>query len=83
MRRLTTVEKSAVLIGSLFIVVGAWMVIRPMEGVMVHPGSGSGGRGSTGDMIEIVTKKSSRIRGGISVALGAGIVWLAFYRGGK
>ena len=83
MRRLTTIEKSAVALGVVFIVVGAYMIIHPQEGMVSHPGPYRY-QGVLGpNQPEHISKRGSQIYGGLAVVVGGGITWLAFYRGKK
>lgn len=83
MKHLTTIEKSAVVIGLVFIVVGAAVIIHPTEGPVFHPGPYKYRAMLGPNQPEHVSKRGSRIYGGIAVAMGAGISWLGFYRGRK
>jgi uncharacterized protein YjeT (DUF2065 family) len=77
MRRLTTIEKSAVALGVVFVVIGAYMTVHPAEGFVFHPGY----KYRTGtNQPEHVSKSGSQIYGGLAVVMGCGICWLAFYR---
>ncbi len=81
MRRLTTIEKSVLLLGGVFVAVGGDMIVDPQEGRAFHPGPYKY-QGLLGpNKSEYVSKRNSRICGGVAVALGGGMIWLAFYRG--
>ena len=83
MKRLTTLEKSAVALGLLFVVGGAYMIVHPTERMIAHPGSGRYGALLGPNQPEHVSRRGSQIYGGIAVVMGGGIAWLAFYRGRK
>ena len=83
MKRLTKIEKSAVALSLVFVVVVAYMIIRPSEGTIFHPGPVKFGAMLGPNQPEHVSKRGSQIYGGIAVALGVGISCLAFYRGKK
>ena len=83
MRRLTTIEKSALALGLLFVAAGAFLIVHPVEGVVFHPGPDRYRAILGPNQPEHVSKRGSQIYGGIAVVVGAGITWLAFYRGGK
>jgi hypothetical protein len=83
MRQLTTIEKSILVLGGVFIAVGGYMIVHPQEGWVFHPGPYKY-QGLLGpNKPEYVSKRGSRIYGGIAVVLGGGLSWLAFYRGKK
>jgi hypothetical protein len=79
-RRLTTIEKSAVVVGVVFIIFGFCTIIKPQEGMVFHPGPYRY-RGILGpNQPEYVTKTGSKIYGGFSVVLGIAVVWAGLYR---
>ena len=79
MRRFTAIEKSAIALGLLFVVFGACMLIHPMETNALHLGM-NGFTWRTAQL-EHVSKRGSKIYGGIAIVLGGGIISLACYRG--
>jgi hypothetical protein len=81
MKRLGTIERAGLVLSAVFIVFGAYSIVHPTEGYVLHPGSP---RYSLPDPVpEHVTKSGARIQGFISVGLGTGLAWLAFYRPSK
>ena len=80
MRRLTTIEKSAVALGLAFVAVGVFMIVYPTEDLVFHTVPD---KHRANHQPEVLSKLSSQIFGGIAVVVGAGITWLACYRGGK
>ena len=83
MKRLSTIEKSTVVLGLMFIVVGACMIVHPFEGFFFHPNPDRYETMLGPNPPEHVTKRGSQLYGGISVVFGVGITCFAFYRGGK
>jgi len=83
MRRLTTIEKSTLALGFVFIAVGMYMLIQPQEGMVPHPGPYKYQSSLGPNPPEYVSKRGQQIYGGIAVVLGGGITGLASYRGKK
>ena len=81
MKRLTTTEKSAVVVGVAFVVLGASTIIYPTEGIVSHSGTERGKVVLRPTQPIYASKKGSQIFGGIAVVVGASISWLALYRG--
>ncbi len=65
-------ELAAIILGLLFLVVGALQIIFPMPGLVLHFDEYLGGY-----LPESVTKEGSRVYGFIGVILGTGLLWLA------
>jgi len=62
------------------------MIISLMEGYLLHPGIDTHGGRRAQITVEYVTKRGSRIYGGLGAIMGVGFVWLAFYgkrKGGR
>jgi hypothetical protein len=80
MKRLSTLEKVGLVLATAFIVFGVYSNIHPTEGYVSHPGSGRYQSIIGHDPLpEHVTRSGARIYGFISVGLGVGLAWLAFY----
>ena len=79
MKRLGAVEKGILLLAGVFIICGAYSVIHPTEMILFHP-SGRRYRSPGPEIPELVTRGKARIYGILSIALGAGMGWLALYR---
>ena len=81
MKRLGTMERVGLVLAVIFIVFGIYSIVHPTEGYVSHPGSGRYQSIIGHDPApEHVTKSGARVYGFISVGLGAGLAWLAFYR---
>jgi hypothetical protein len=83
MKRLTSIEKSTVAIGVLAIVVGIYIVARPYESLVYHPGPYSKKALLGPNQPEHVSRQMSRFYGWTAVVTGTGLCVLAFYRGKK
>ena len=84
MKRFTTMEKVGVFLAILFLVFGVYSIIHPTEVFVFHAGSGRYQSILPHDsQPEHVTKTGVRIYGVISLAFGAGFMWLALYRSRK
>ena len=74
-------ERLGLCLALVFIVFGAHSIIHPTEGYLLQPGPER--YKSLVDHTsapEHVTKGGARIYGFISIAVGAGLAWVAFYR---
>jgi hypothetical protein len=74
MRHLNGNELGVLVIASVFIVCGAFMLIDPTELNVVHRAYKR-----TGSTIEHVSKEDSQIYGAVAIILGSGLVWIVFY----
>jgi hypothetical protein len=79
MRRLTGTEKGALALAVFLVVGGVGMMVYPTEGLIPHPNQGH--RGVRNGYPQKVTKNESRVYGGVAVAFGLTIGWMALYRG--
>jgi hypothetical protein len=84
MKRFTAMEKVGLVLGVIFIAFGVYSIIHPTEAFVFHPGSGRYQSIIPHDSRpEHVTKSGARVYGFLSLALGAGFMWLALYRARK
>jgi uncharacterized protein YjeT (DUF2065 family) len=83
MKRLTPMEKCACALALVFIVGGTYLLIWPVEGRFVPPGPERYQSILGPNKPEDISKRRSQISGGLAIAAGIGISWLAFYRGKK
>ena len=74
MRRLNGNELGVLLIASVFIICGAFMLIDPTEMNMVHLGYKR-----LRATVEHVSKEDSQVYGAVAIILGSGLVWMVFY----
>lgn len=82
MKRLTRMERCALIIGLILTLAGLYWVIWPKPGVVYHAANGPRGTPAyTG--VEQVSAAGNRSYGLVAVALGVGGISLAFYRGKK
>jgi len=80
MRRFNAVEKGALLLACVFIIIGAYSTIYPAEMRVPHPGSGRYQPLIGQDPpAEHVSREKARLYGIISIAFGIGIGCLVFY----
>ena len=79
MRKLSPIEKGALVLSAIFIIGGIAAVVQPIEGYTHHP-SDTGGLLPPTNTQEHLTKSRSRVYGGVAILLGIGIGWLALYR---
>ena len=83
MRKLSSIEKGALLLSAVFVIVGTALLIYPIEGYVFHPtesGGGSGIPAPVGNTDEVLTKGKSRVYGGMAIVLGIGMGWLVLRR---
>jgi hypothetical protein len=75
-------EKWGVALALAFIISGMFVIIHPTEMIVLHPNGGKSGSLHDGGPM-LLSKRGSQKFGGFVVALGLGIGFMAFYRGGK
>jgi hypothetical protein len=82
MKRLSAIEKSVLLLASLFIILGALDMVHPTARFVLHPTDVSyrGARLGQTSSPEHVTKEGARLYGVLSVVIGSLIVAVIFYR---
>ncbi|HTB85830.1 MAG TPA: hypothetical protein VK742_19455 [Candidatus Sulfotelmatobacter sp.] len=80
MKRYSTIELCAALIGLVFIIVGLASIIHPTEMIFLP----HRGRGMMGPVKPVpISKEDAVIYGLMSVLLGIGVCFIALYRGRK
>jgi hypothetical protein len=80
-KRLSGVEKSALVLSAIMILIGGLLVIHPIEMNIPHPGDPRyHGVLGPNETPEHVSKERARIYAGVAVAVGIGIGWLGIYR---
>jgi uncharacterized protein YjeT (DUF2065 family) len=72
-------ERVALLFGAVFILAGACVVIWPMNGYILHPGSGHYADRASRPALRL-TKTGARSYGFVLVSVGTGLAWLALHR---
>jgi hypothetical protein len=75
MRDLTGVEKAALCLALIFIVVGITMFLAPREALVWHQGY----RYTPGSGLEHVSKSGARVYGILSLLVGGGLAFVVFY----
>lgn len=75
---LTGIEKSALFLAALFVVIGLWLAIWPRAMVVVH--FIIVGDTLPGTWLEPVSETGARVYGVLGLLFGAGIAALALYR---
>jgi hypothetical protein len=73
MRRFTSTEVAALLLGALFFVVGLVSVVHPTESAWAHPTTDPA-TFMAKSYIEVISKKGARIYGGLAMSLGVGLM---------
>jgi len=74
-------EKAGLVLAVVFIAFGVYSIIHPTEAYVSHAGPGRYQSIIGHDPPpEHVTKNGARVYGVLSVALGAGLLWLGLYR---
>jgi hypothetical protein len=75
MRHLAGVEKAALCLAVLFIVVGIALLLAPREALVWHQGY----RYTYGSGLEHVSKAGARVYGVLSLLVGGGLTFVVFY----
>lgn len=78
MRRLTSSEKLGLVLGLIFVIGGCYMMTRPTDMVIYHPGSGRYNN-LGGNPWDTVSKGKCRVYGVVTLAVGVGISSLALH----
>lgn len=76
MRSLSTIEKCALALAAVFVLVGLYTIVRPSDRWVIYPGAPwSDVAPGMPAWAEYVSKGRSRVYGLISVAMGIGMGW--------
>jgi hypothetical protein len=82
MRKLSSIEKGALILSAVFVIAGTASLIYPMEGYLFHPTESGGGTGlpPAQNAGEVLTKRKSRVYGGMAIVFGIGMGWFTLRR---
>jgi hypothetical protein len=81
MRRFTGLEKVLLIVAVILILIGMVSVLHPVEKALLHPGFKY--FISYTAYPEFLSKTETQVYRGLVVAVGAVMLWLVFFRGGK